>query len=114
LLSSGNLGSALIAHAALCGLLCWHLGCLGSLVFVAVALAFGATASAFKHKVRAFCKALMPRSISASSCFVLIQNPPLMSLHEVQIWLSVMPTLAEPGSLALLGTGLFKSSVSTC
>src|ERR1019366_7288542 len=42
-------------------------------VLAAVALAFGATASPFKHKARAFCKALMPRSISASSCFVLIQ-----------------------------------------
>jgi hypothetical protein len=29
-----------------------------------------------------------------------------MSLHEVQIWLSVMPTIAEPRSLVLLGTGL--------
>src|ERR1035437_5092161 len=37
-------------------------------VLAAVALAFGATASPFKHKTRAFCKALMPRSISASSC----------------------------------------------
>jgi hypothetical protein len=46
-------------------------------VLAAVALAFGATASPFKHKTRAFCKALMPRLISASSCFVLIQNPPL-------------------------------------
>jgi hypothetical protein len=42
-----------------------------------VGFAFGATASLFKHKTRAFCKALMPRSISVSSCFVLIQNPPL-------------------------------------
>jgi hypothetical protein len=45
-------------------------------VLAAVALAFGTTASPFKHKARAFYKALMPRSISASSCFVLIQNPP--------------------------------------
>jgi len=41
--------------------------------FATIALAFGATASPFKHKARAFCKALMPRSISASSCFVLIK-----------------------------------------
>jgi hypothetical protein len=46
-------------------------------VLAAVAFDFGATASLFKHRARAFCKALMPRSISASSCFVLIQNHPL-------------------------------------
>lgn len=46
-------------------------------VLAPVALAFGATASAFKIKACAFSKALMPRSIPASSSFVLIQNPSL-------------------------------------
>jgi hypothetical protein len=73
--SSGDLGSTLIAQAALAA---FFAGAFVTLAVLAtVALAFGATASPFKHKTRAFCKAMMPRSISASSCFALIQNPPL-------------------------------------